>query len=173
MCILMLFNTYDVLTWKDIRTKLEICHNNLNVLEHLEANILGLAHPNVKILLKKPNCKNLNDDDKFKLNNKYINQRYRIRLPVLELNKFKTSSVTAKVPHHVEEARKNRVDAAIVRIMKARRSLDHNTLVTQVLKQLSDRFLPQPKFIKQRIESLIEREYLTRDTTNRDAYNYA
>ena len=57
------------------------------------------------------------------------------------------------------------IEAAIVRIMKARRVLDHNSIVTEVTRQLSARFLPNPNVIKKRIESLIEREFLERDTT--------
>jgi Cullin protein neddylation domain len=57
------------------------------------------------------------------------------------------------------------IEAAIVRIMKARRVLDHNSIVTEVTRQLSARFLPNPTVIKKRIESLIEREFLERDTT--------
>lgn len=60
------------------------------------------------------------------------------------------------------------IEAAIVRIMKARRVLDHNSIVTEVTRQLSARFLPNPTVIKKRIESLIEREFLERDTTGDD-----
>lgn len=61
--------------------------------------------------------------------------------------------------------RYTQIEAAIVRIMKARRVLDHNSIVTEVTRQLSARFLPNPTVIKKRIESLIEREFLERDTT--------
>ena len=43
--------------------------------------------------------------------------------------------------------------------------LSHNDLdlVEEVTKQLSGRYLPPPEFLKKRVESLIEREYLERD----------
>ena len=43
---------------------------------------------------------------------------------------------------------------------------------TQVTRQLSQRFFPQPQFIKKSIESLLEREYLERDANDAKMYTY-
>ncbi len=50
--------------------------------------------------------------------------------------------------------------------------LDHNTIITEVTRQLAGRFLPNPAIIKKRIESLIEREFLERDAEDRKLYRY-
>lgn len=50
--------------------------------------------------------------------------------------------------------------------------LDHNNLVAEVTKQLAPRFLPNPAVVKKRIESLIERDFLERDATDRKLYRY-
>jgi len=50
--------------------------------------------------------------------------------------------------------------------------LDHNTIITEVTRQLAGRFLPNPAVIKKRIESLIEREFLERDAEDRKLYRY-
>jgi Cullin protein neddylation domain len=55
--------------------------------------------------------------------------------------------------------------------MKARKTEKHNQLIEDVIKQISI-FMPQPQMIKQRIESLIEREYLKRDEADRTKYIY-
>jgi len=55
--------------------------------------------------------------------------------------------------------------------MKARKTLKHNELLENVIKQVT-MFLPQPKMIKERIESLIERDYLKRDDADRNLYIY-
>ncbi|KAJ2684219.1 hypothetical protein IWW39_005047, partial [Coemansia spiralis] len=62
------------------------------------------------------------------------------------------------------------MDAAEVRILKARKQADHPTLMSE---------LPsQPKFnstateIKEQIETLIERDYLKRDETDPSIYHY-
>jgi len=43
-----------------------------------------------------------------------------------------------------------------VRVMKDRKKLSHNELMTEVTKQLASRFQPVPIQIKKRIEALIE-----------------
>ena len=77
-----------------------------------------------------------------------------------------------KIPDNVNDQRKHLIEAAIVRIMKTRKELMHNALVAEVSKQLIQRFKPEPKYIKQRIENLIDREYLERSEDHRGLYKY-
>ena len=56
------------------------------------------------------------------------------------------------------------IDAAIVRVMKTRKSLSHKLLVSELLTQL--KFPMKQSDLKKRIESLIDREYLERDRGN-------
>ncbi|KAI5641475.1 cullin protein neddylation domain-containing protein [Phthorimaea operculella] len=72
----------------------------------------------------------------------------------------------------VDEDRKHEIEAAIVRIMKARKKMGHPLLVAEVTEQLRARFLPSPVVIKKRIEGLIEREYLARSPDDRKVYTY-
>lgn len=55
--------------------------------------------------------------------------------------------------------------------MKARKAEKYNKLLEDVVKQIST-FMPQPQIIKQRIESLIEREYLKRDEADKTRFIY-
>lgn len=71
----------------------------------------------------------------------------------------------------VEEDRSITVDAAIVRIMKTRKSLTHQQLVGEVMAQLHF-FQPPPKLLKERIQDLIAREFLERDKDKPTQYNY-
>jgi len=170
MCILLLYNDRDIYSWKEIYSKLKIDKSEL------ERHILALAHPKVKVLNKKPNKKILKDEDTFAFNKKYKNQRVRVNIGVLD-SKSSKDMISSKekkgnIPQQVLESRKNRVEAAIVRIMKARKKLHHQQLIVEVVHQLQSRFNPDPQFIKQRIASLIEREYLERDSKDRRLYHY-
>ena len=83
-----------------------------------------------------------------------------------------SSSSSGGLPPTVEEDRRHLVEAAIVRVMKARKRFSHNDLVAELTKQLAHRFVPTPQVIKQRVESLIERDYLQRCPEDRRFYNY-
>lgn len=63
-----------------------------------------------------------------------------------------------------------KVDAAIVRIMKARKNLAHTLLMSELFSQI--KFPASPVDLKKRIESLIERDYLERDPKKPGDYRY-
>jgi len=109
-------------------------------------------------------AKTISSTDKFSANMTFSSPRRVLKIP----------GPTTEETHNkerIEEDRSIAVEAAIVRIMKARKTLSHQQLVSEVLKQLAF-FQPNPKVIKSRIEHLIDREYLERDTNNASQYKY-
>ena len=73
------------------------------------------------------------------------------------------------VQKRVEEDRGVQIEACIVRVMKARKTLQHSQLSQEVMTQLQS-FSPTPANIKKKIENLIERDYLERESGN--SYKY-
>ena len=72
----------------------------------------------------------------------------------------------------VEEDRKHLLEACIIRVMKGKKQLDHNNLMTEVVSGMSGRFVPSVEAIKDRIENLLEREFIKRDETDPRVYHY-
>ena len=64
------------------------------------------------------------------------------------------------------------IDATVVKVMKARKKIDHNSLIAESTKILSAKFNPDPLLIKKRIEGLIDREYMEKDKDDKRFYLY-
>lgn len=190
MVILMLFNNHNILSWKEIqlRTKIPV--------DELKRHLMSLyVNPKAKILAKsgveKDKSKEPQDEDSFQVNAAFECKLFRVKVPLVlgrageggngkqalgedgfDAGLASNAIPGSDVPASVEEDRKHLVEAVIVRVMKSRKTLDHNQLVMEVTRHLTSRFQPSPTLIKQRIEKLIEREYLERSQTDRRIYNY-
>lgn len=66
----------------------------------------------------------------------------------------------------VERQREFEIEAAMVRVMKSRNRLAWNKLQVEVINILSQRFTPPAKVLKKRLESLIDRQFMTRDESD-------
>ncbi|AQK41255.1 cullin-3A isoform X1 [Zea mays] len=166
MCVLMLFNSSNVLTYREIEQSTAIPTADL------KRCLLSLALVKGRqVLRKEPMSKDIADDDSFCVNDKFTSKLFKVKINPVVTQK-ETDPEKLETRQRVEEDRKPQIEAAIVRIMKSRRVLDHNSIMTEVTKQLQPRFMPNPVVIKKRIESLIEREFLERDKVDRKMYRY-
>jgi len=165
MMILLVFNSQKVASLQQLMDITGIPQYEIS--NHL----LSLCHPKVQVLLKRPNTKDLEPDHKFMLNAKYTSQLMSVVVPLLK-SVDQTPEQTLAQDKAIQLQRRHQMDAAIVRIMKTRKTLKHALLTAEVIQQLSARFKAQPNDIKKRIEALIEQEYLERDPNNRGTYNY-
>ncbi len=166
MFILCLFNTADRLTYREIEQATDI------LAPDLKRSLQSLACVKGKNVLRKdPMSKDISEDDVFLFNDKFSSKFYKVKISTVVAQK-ESEPEKQETRQKVEEDRKPQIEAAIVRIMKARRLLDHNNIISEVTKQLQARFLPNPAVIKKRIESLIEREFLERDRLDRKLYCY-
>lgn len=111
---------------------------------------------------------NVHDDDLFRVQSNFKSNSRRIRITNILMKE--TKEERDKTVEAVSRDRLYLIDAVLVRIMKARKTILHQQLIPQVMEQV--KVPAQPSDIKKRIESLIEREYMERDTKERNRYNY-
>lgn len=79
---------------------------------------------------------------------------------------------TKRTELSIEGDRKHYLDAAIVRIMKAKKTVAHQKLITETIDSVKSHFAPEVRTIKERIEQLIEQEYMRRDDEQDNVYVY-
>jgi cullin-4 len=112
--------------------------------------------------------RNVNEFDRFLFNPSFTSNQRRIRITNITMKE--TTEERAKTHETVSKDRLYLIDAAVVRIMKARKIIDHRGLIGEVMAQL--KFPATSADIKKRIESLIEREYMERVEGDRSRYKY-
>jgi len=165
MCILLLFNTTDEMSYEDIEKATEI------PVADLKRALQSLACAKFKVLNKEPKGRDVDDSDRFSFNAEFTCKQLRFKVATVSAQK-ETETEKQETRQKVDEDRKPQIEASIVRIMKSRKEMEHNALISEVTSQLTSRFLPHPNIIKKRIESLIEREFLERDGANWRKYKY-
>ncbi|KTW26444.1 hypothetical protein T552_02923 [Pneumocystis carinii B80] len=158
MMILLLFNNIEeeeFLSYMDIQIATSIPN------QELTRNLKSLICRKYKILIKYPNSQNIEISDKFLFNQNISFPKKRIKILIIANDKTKKQEHKS-IMENTEESRKYQIEAAIIRIMKYYKTLDHNTLVEETIKHLSSYFIPDRSIIRRRIEALIEREYIER-----------
>nr|CDS27998.1 Cullin 2 [Hymenolepis microstoma] len=112
------------------------------------------------------------------LNRAYTNRHSKVKFlynPALLLNSTATAGSkdeVEQVEKQVHEDRKFFIQAAIVRILKARKTISHAELLKCVIEEAKERFKPPVLLVKRCVEDLIEKGYLERNPNDADQYNY-
>lgn len=146
--VLLLFNDNIKLKKEEIIIKTGINDEIVNKILH------SLCLPKHKLL-------NLSNNY-FEINNNFSNNLKKIKLLC--------PSLKSESPNkNVDVDRSLIIESNIVRIMKSRKVLSHNDLINEIMLHIKN-FIPEISMIKNRIESLIERDYLERN--NISTYKY-
>ena len=160
--ILMLFNESEKLTYGEIAEKSGMEE------KELKRALQSLACAKIRILNKEPKSRDVNDDDVFEVNTALNERLYRIKVNSIQVKE--TTEENKQTMERVFQDRQQQIDAAIVRVMKTRKTLTHALLMSELMAQL--KFPTKASDLKKRVESLIEREYLERDREDAQKYNY-
>jgi cullin 1 len=131
--------------------------------EALKRVLHSLSCGKYKVINKEPASSSVKTTDTFSPAPKFACKMLKVRIPMASLDDSGSQN------KRVSEDRTVAIEAAIVRIMKARKTLLHQQLVAEVLSQLAF-FKPEPKVVKRRFEALIDREYLERDADSPNTY---
>jgi len=108
------------------------------------------------------------DGDKLIFNSQFSHPLFQIKINQVQLKE--TNEENKATEERVFQDRQYQIDAAIVRIMKMRKTLSHNLLLTELYDHL--KFPVKPQDLKKRIESLIDRDYMERECNNLQQYKY-
>ncbi|XP_067949254.1 cullin-4B-like [Watersipora subatra] len=134
----------------------------------LKRTLQSLACGKARVLHKVPKGKEVDDSDSFVFADDFKHKLFKIKINQVQMKE--TQEEQESTTERVFTDRVCQVDAAIVRIMKMRKTLSHTQLIRELFEQL--KFPVQAQDLKKRIESLIERDYMERDNDNTNIYIY-
>eukprot|EP00064_Thunnus_orientalis_P003340 superscaffoldBa00000269_g3349 len=162
MAVLLAFNNSQTVTCKELQDGTQMNE------KELQKTIKSLL--DVKMLNHDSQKEEIEAESTFSLNMSFTSKRTKFKI---------TTSMQKDTPQEMEqtrsavdEDRKMYLQAAIVRIMKARKVLRHNALIQEVINQSKARFNPSISMIKKCIEVLIDKQYIERSQTSADEYSY-
>ena len=153
--VLLQFNEKEMLTTDEARLSTGIAA------EEISRCLLTLVQANVLMKIGEA-C--------YRVNDAFEHGKYRVTIPSTMRIKEVVDEEVAETHAKINEDRQAQIDAGIVRIMKAKKSLSYTALCSELYQLLP--FPAQPTDIKKQVESLIEREYLERDGTDTSLFHY-
>ncbi|KAH6680818.1 Cullin [Halenospora varia] len=127
----------------------------------LQRTLQSLACAKLRVLTKHPKGRDVNSTDTFTVNTKFTDPKFRIKINQIQLKETKEEN--KETHERVHQDRQYETQAAIVRIMKSRKTMTHPNLVAEVISQTKARGAVDPSEIKKNIEKLIEKDYIERE----------
>ena len=159
--VLNLFNRATALTAGEIIRATDLTQENL---KNLVESMIG-SYDRI-LTVSPPVSDQFTEASVIKVNEEFSNSSMEFKLPSVlpqEIQQARSS---------INEDRSMFLQAAIIRIMKSRKTMKHNDLVQEVIRQSAGKFQPNISNIKKAIEGLIEKEYLKRNTEMNEVYEY-
>ncbi|GMG06876.1 unnamed protein product [[Candida] boidinii] len=154
--LLLPFNDEETLTTSKL---IEITALNPEVLKNnlipiVKSRVLTQNPPGEEYMLK--------SNTTYTITKNYNSKKMKMNLS-LGVKNVESKQEDLETSKEVERRHHEALKACIVRVMKARRNLKHQQLISEVIQQLVSRFHPSINEIKNAIEVLIDESYLVRD----------
>ncbi|KAF8637776.1 hypothetical protein AX17_002585 [Amanita inopinata Kibby_2008] len=162
--ILFLFNQVDEIAFLDIKAQAGMDD------AELRRTLQSLACGKKKVLKKVPPGRDVDDGDVFRFNADFEDPRAKVHINSIQAKV--TPEESKRTNLSIEGDRKHYLDAAIVRIMKARKELTFEQLKIATIDALKSHFVPSVDQIKKRIDSLVESDYLERSEEDKSKFLY-
>lgn len=105
------------------------------------------------------------ENNMISINSKYNNKKQKINLNI------KKKKIVDKPKKELDIDRNILIQSTLVRIMKTKKSFNHNLLISECISQISLFTAPIP-LVKKNIEKLIDKEYFERDENDKNLYHY-
>ncbi|XP_014400932.1 PREDICTED: cullin-2 isoform X2 [Myotis brandtii] len=158
MAVLLAFNNSETVSYKELQDSTQMNEKELTKTIKSLLDVKMINHDSEK--------EDIDAESSFSLNMNFSSKRKKFKI---------TTSMQKDTPQEVEQTRsavdedqKMCLQAAIVRIMKARKVLRHNALIQEVISQSRARFNPSISMIEKCIEVLIDKQYIERSQASAD-----
>jgi hypothetical protein len=164
--IMMLFKTKrdKKITIAQITEELNLAHSDV------KASLASLVLGKQKLLLKNPASPVFSMTDEISINEDFSDKMVKIKIP--NVSAKMSSEETTKTNVEVERDRAYKIEAGIVRIMKARKTLSHSLIISETIQAFHNQFIPSVPMIKKQIDGLLDKEYIKRHETEQNIFEY-
>jgi hypothetical protein len=145
--VLLLFNdipSNTTLSYTDIQASTGLSD------AELQRTLQSLACAKYRVLIKLPKGREINSTDTFAFNATFQDPKLRIKINQIQLKETKEEN--KETHQRVAADRHYETQAAIVRIMKSRKTIRHVELISEVIKATKSRGVLDPADIKKNIE---------------------
>lgn len=109
-------------------------------------------------------------DGKYRVNVNFSSKRSKIKLTSTQNAEQKED--TKLTISSIDQDRRFYLQATIVRIMKAKKTLGHSELTQEIYSLCASKFNPTQSMLKECIENLIEKQFIERQDGEKGQYTY-
>lgn len=148
--VLMLFNDNETLSFEQLKAQSGLEDGEL------KRTLQSLSLGKVRVLAKEPKTKDVENEDTFTYRRDFTAKLVRLKINAVQMKETVSNNDASVLCHWIQaltvrqwqkeeqtktqegvfQDRQYQVDAAIVRIMKARKTLPHNVLMSELYQQL-------------------------------------